>query len=105
MSRQNDGFEYHDGLLQRFLDVVYRAINFFKRWDRLPTLLAAVNLGALRDRLRAHNLHHTGYGIGASGDWTVGKDGCRSPETSFNRVAHPRAAMPADLSAPQCHCG
>src|SRR5258705_2860642 len=93
MSRQNDGFEYHDGLLQRFLDVVYRAINFFERWDRLPTLLAAVNLGVLRDRLRAHNLHHTGYGIGASGDWSVGKERWRSPDGSFNSLDHPRVGM------------
>src|SRR5258708_39652738 len=93
MSRQNDGFEYHDGLLQRFLDVVYRAINFFERWDRLATLLAAVNLGVLRDRLRAHNLHHTGYGIGASGDWSVGKERWRSPDGSFNSLDHPRVGM------------
>jgi Animal haem peroxidase len=93
MSRQNDGFEYHDGLLQRFLDVVYRAINFFERWHRLPTLLAAVNLGVLRERLRAHNLHHTGYGIGASGDWSAGKERWRSPDGSFNSLNHPRMGM------------
>jgi len=93
MSRQNDGFEYHYGLLQRLLDVVYRAINFIERWDRLPTFFAAVNLGVLRDRLRAHNLHHTGYGIRASGDWSAGKERWRSPDGSFNSFDHPRMGM------------
>jgi hypothetical protein len=51
MSRQNDGFDFHDGLLQRFLDVVYRVINFFVKWDRLSTLVGAVNLSVFRDRL------------------------------------------------------
>ena len=31
MSRQNDGFDIHKSLLQRFLDIVYRVINFFIR--------------------------------------------------------------------------
>jgi len=93
MSRRNDGFEFHGGLLQRLLDVVYRVINFFERWDRLPTLLAAVNLAVLRDRLRAHSLHHTGYGIGASGEWSAGRERWRSPDGSFNSLDHPRMGM------------
>src|SRR5258708_37550027 len=93
MSRQNDGFEFHHGLLQRLLNVVYRAINFFERWDRLPTLIGAVNLGVFRDRLRAHNLHHTGYGEGTSGDWGAGNERWRSPDGSFNSLDHPRMGM------------
>jgi hypothetical protein len=93
MSRRNDGFEFHGGLLQRFLDVVYRAINLIERWDRLPILLAAVNLSVLRDRLRAHNLHHTGYGIGASGGWSAGRERWRSPDGSFNSLDHPRMGI------------
>ena len=93
MSRQNDGFEFRIGLLQRLLDLVFRIINFFEKWDRLPTLLAAVNLAALRDRLRAHNLHHAGYGIGASGDWSAGHARWRSPDGSFNSLGHPRMGM------------
>ncbi|KRR01373.1 peroxidase [Bradyrhizobium valentinum] len=93
MSRRNDGFEFHGGLLQRFLDFVYRAINLIERWDRLPTWLAALNLGVLRDRLRAHNLYHTGYGIGASGDWSAGRERWRSPDGSFNSLHHPRMGM------------
>jgi Animal haem peroxidase len=93
MSRQNDGFDFHDGLLQRFLDVVYRVINFLVKWDRLSTLVGAVNLAVFRDRLRAHNLHHAGYGIGTSGDWSAGNARWRSPDGSFNSLGHPRMGM------------
>jgi len=93
MSRRNDGFEFRAGLPQRLLNVVYRAINFFEGWDRLSTFLAAVNLGVFRDRLRAHNLHHTGYGIEASGDWSAGRERWRSPDGSFNSLDHPRMGM------------
>jgi hypothetical protein len=93
MSRQNDGFVFYYSLLQRFLDVVYRAINFFVTWDRLQTLIGAVNLSVFRDRLRAHNLHHTGYGITTSGDWSAGYERWRSPDGSFNSLDHPRMGM------------
>jgi hypothetical protein len=93
MSRQNDGFTFHHDLLQRLLDVAYRAINFFVRWDRLPTLIGAVNLAVFRDRLRAHNLYHTGYGIGTSGDWGAGNERWRSADGSFNSLDHPRMGM------------
>src|SRR5512143_3411517 len=93
MSRQNDGFEFHATLLQRFLDVLYRIINVFVRWDRLPTLMSAVNLGVCRDRLRAHNLLHTGYGLKASSEWSAGKERWRSADGSFNSLDHPRMGM------------
>ena len=93
MSRENDGFKFHEDLLQRLLDVLYWVINFFVRWDLLPTLIAAVNLGVLRDRLRAHNLHHAGYGLEESSDWSAGKERWRSPDGSFNSLDHPRMGM------------
>ena len=37
----------------------FQLLNLFVRWDKLPTFLAAMNLGALRDVLRAKNLHNT----------------------------------------------
>jgi hypothetical protein len=37
----------------------FQFLNFFVRWDKLPTLLAVLNLGALREVLRAKNLHDT----------------------------------------------
>lgn len=93
MSRQNDGFEFHPSLLQRFLDVVYRLINIFVRWDYLPTLIAAINLAVYRDRLRKHNLHHTGYGIPSTSVWSPGNERWRSADGSFNSLDHPRMGM------------
>src|ERR1700732_2857639 len=93
MSRQNDGFEFRPTLLQRFLSAIYRLINFFVAWHRLPTLLAAANLGVYRDRLRADNLHHTGYGVTEASAWSAGKERGRSPDGSFNSLHHPRMGM------------
>jgi hypothetical protein len=93
MSRENDGFVFHPTLLERFLDVLYRFINLFVAWDRLPTLAGAVNLSVYRDRERARNLHHTGYGVAASTDWSAGNARWRSADGSFNSVGHPRMGM------------
>jgi hypothetical protein len=37
----------------------FQLLNLFVRWDKLPTFLAVTNLGALRELLRAKNLHNT----------------------------------------------
>jgi len=37
----------------------FELLNLFIRWDKLPTFLAVSNLGALREVLRAKNLHNT----------------------------------------------
>ncbi|WP_253075641.1 peroxidase family protein [Bradyrhizobium sp. 188] len=92
MSRENDGFVFHRDLLQWVPDVIYRAVNFFVTWDKLPTLLGAVNLSAFRDRLRERNLHHTGYGT-TSPRWNTGNDRWRSADGSFNSLDHPRMGM------------
>jgi hypothetical protein len=93
MSRENDGFEFHPTGLQRFLDATYRIINVFVRWDRLPMLMAAVNIAVFRDRLRAHNLHHTGYGVPSADKWKPGYERWRSADGSYNCLAHPRMGM------------
>ncbi|WP_247522602.1 peroxidase family protein [Bradyrhizobium sp. 190] len=56
-------------------------------------MIGAANLGVFRDRLRAHNLHHTGYGINTSGDWSAGKERWRTADGSFNSLGHPRMGM------------
>jgi len=38
---------------------LFQFLNVFVSWDKLPTFLAVTNLGALRDVLRAKNLHNT----------------------------------------------
>jgi hypothetical protein len=93
MSRENDGFEYRRGLLERLLRPIYAVINFFVVWHRLPTLLAAVNLSVFRDRLRQNNLHHTGYGLPAASDWVPGNERYRSADGSYNSLDHPRMGM------------
>ena len=40
-------------------DKFFEFLNLFVSWDKLPTFLAVANLGALRDVLRAKNLHNT----------------------------------------------
>lgn len=47
MSRENDGFVFHRDLLQWVPDVIYRAVNFFVTWDKLPTPLGAANLSGV----------------------------------------------------------
>ena len=37
----------------------FQVLNLFVPWHRLPTLIAVTNLGALREVLRAKNLHNT----------------------------------------------
>jgi len=93
MSRQNDGFEFHADWLQRLLSVIYRVINVFEPWDRLSTLVAAVNIAVFRDRLREYNLHHTGYGARCSSGWSDGNERWRSADGSFNSLEHPRMGM------------
>ena len=114
MSRENDGFEFRPGLLQRFLDVLYRVIDLFIRWDRLPTLIAAVNLGVFRDRLRAHNLHHTGlrHYSGAArcaagmlySCATRSRSRCRQPVITIRAPDSLTEALPAMLEFPRQQC-
>ena len=54
----------------------FQFLNLFVTWDKLPTFLAVTNLGALRDTLRAKNLHNTSDiavtepgGLRATVDW------------------------------------
>jgi hypothetical protein len=93
MPPQNEGFKYRQSLLQRCLDILYRAINTVVRWDRLPTLLAAVNLTVFRNRLRERNLHHTGYGCPHAAAWNADHQRWRSADGSFNSLGHPRMGM------------
>src|SRR3981081_1133455 len=93
MSRENDGFEYRRGLLERLLRPIYSVINFFVVWHRLPALRGAVNLSVFRDRLRQNNLHHTGYGLPAASDWVPGNERYRSADGSYNSLDHPRMGM------------
>jgi hypothetical protein len=93
MSGQNDSFEFRQSSLQRLLSILYEAINAVVRWDRLPKLMAGVNLLVFRNRLRERNLHHAGYGLSDAGEWTASYERWRSADGSFNSLEHPRMGM------------
>src|SRR5262245_45755630 len=93
MSRQNDGLQFKFSLLQRLLSAVFRVANVFVPLHRLLTLLGAVNLATLRDRLRRDNLHHAGYGVQAATPWVAGNERWRSADGSYNSLDHPRMGM------------
>jgi hypothetical protein len=88
MSRENDGFEYRRGLLERLLRPIYSVINYFVAWHRLPTLLGAVNLSVFRDWLRQFCLHHTGYGLPAAAI------GCQAVLSRLRRVRPAECRFP-----------
>jgi heme peroxidase len=93
MSRQNDGFEFKFSRLQRLLSAIFRVVNIFVSWDRLPTLIGAANIATLRDRLRRDNLHHAGYGVQAATPWMAGNERWRSADGSYNSLDRPRMGM------------
>jgi len=93
MSQENDGFEFHRSLGQRFIGAIYRVFNFFVPWHKLPTVLGGFNLEVFREVLRERNLHHTGYGLPAAPTWSKGNDRWRSADGSYNSLDHPRMGM------------
>jgi Animal haem peroxidase len=93
MSSQSDGFEFRQSLLQRLLALVYRAINTVVVWDRLPRIIAALNLIVFRNRLRERNLYHTGYGLAPPHGPSAEHARWRSADGSFNSLKHPRMGM------------
>ncbi|MCY1059384.1 peroxidase family protein [Nannocystis sp. SCPEA4] len=48
-----------ESLVGRAFPLLFRSINRFMDWHRLPTWLGVLNLAALRQTLRANNLHDT----------------------------------------------
>jgi hypothetical protein len=93
MSAQNDGFEFHRSLTQRAIHAIYRLVNVFVPWHRLPTVAGGFNLEAFRQVLRERNLHHTGYGLPAASEWIEGNERWRSADGSYNSLEHPRMGM------------
>ncbi len=76
------------GSLAAFLYVgFFRLLNLFRPWYRLPTFLGVMNLAALREVLRAHNLHSTSKEL--DGRETI-------------PVTNPAAAASLRLSTPPC---
>jgi hypothetical protein len=53
--RENDPKSF---LMELYVKI-FQFLNLFVAWHKLPTFLAVINLGALREVLRARNLHNT----------------------------------------------
>lgn len=50
-------YQYHPSLLERFLVKTFQIVNKFVQWHKLPGIVGAINLDAMRIELREHNLH------------------------------------------------
>ncbi|KAL8707948.1 MAG: hypothetical protein Q9220_007091 [cf. Caloplaca sp. 1 TL-2023] len=56
---------YKPGIGERLIVSLFHVVNKFIRWDKLPSIIGALNLEALRVELRQYNLHD-GYSSGAA---------------------------------------
>ncbi|KAL8947242.1 MAG: hypothetical protein Q9222_006456 [Ikaeria aurantiellina] len=56
---------YKPSLGERFIVALFHLVNKVIRWDKLPSIIGALNLEALRIELRQYNLHD-GYASGAA---------------------------------------
>jgi hypothetical protein len=92
-------YEYTPGLAQRALIAVFRGINKFIPWHKLPTYVGVINLAAFQYQLRQKNLHDT---YPTSSD--QGTRGC--PHLSDEQYLHTRHSdgLFNDLSAPKMGC-
>jgi hypothetical protein len=52
-------YRYRRTLTSRISSAVFRVVNLFLPWHRLPVILGAFNLNAYRDALREKNLYDT----------------------------------------------
>lgn len=62
---------YKPGLVDRLLVKCFRLVNKFIPWHKLPSLVGALNLDALRVELRQYNLHDGYASETAQGDPTT----------------------------------
>ena len=87
---------YKPGLGERFIVSLFHLVNKFIKWDKLPSIIGALNLEALRIELRQYNLHD-GYASGAAqGTQTTDPMSdkrfqyARNSEGKFNSTEMPR---------------
>lgn len=84
------------GLLDRLLVGIFHTVNKIISWHKLPTLIGAMNLDALRIELRQYNLHD-GYASGiaqgnSASDPMLDKrfESARQSDGKFNSTEMPR---------------
>jgi len=57
MAEREPTMTYHPGLLDKATISIFHFVNKFVPWYKLPGILGAFNLSALRTELRGYNLH------------------------------------------------
>lgn len=87
---------YKLGLTDRMLVAFFHFLNKYVSWHKLPTLIGALNLDALRLELRQYNLHDTYPDGNAQGTPSTCPmfdprfQAARSSDGTFNSTAMPR---------------
>ena len=87
---------YKPGLTDRLLVKLFHIVNKFIVWHKLPGLLGAVNLEALRVELRQYNLHDGYASEAAQGNQTTDPltdkrfETARNSDGNFNSTEMPR---------------
>ncbi|KAF2008058.1 heme peroxidase [Amniculicola lignicola CBS 123094] len=103
---------YHPSIIERASIPLFKAVNHFVPWHKLPSFLGALNVGAYRTELRQHNLHD----VYPSPDHQ-GKTGCphlenneylltRNSDGLFNALDQPKmgcAGMRFGRNVPRQH--
>ncbi|KAI4266536.1 MAG: hypothetical protein LQ337_008770 [Flavoplaca oasis] len=87
---------YKPSLTDRLLVKIFHVVNKFVVWHKLPSLLGAVNLEALRVELRQYNLHDGYASEAAQGNQTTDPltdkrfKTARNSDGKFNSIEMPR---------------
>lgn len=98
-SSEPQTYTYTPGLPQRLLISVYKGINKFVPWHKLPTYIGVINLDAYRYELRQQNLHDV-----YPSPKDQGTKGC--PALTSEQYLHARHSdgLFNDLAAPKMGC-
>lgn len=92
-------YEYKPSLPSRALIAIYKQINKYVPWHKLPNYIAVLNLNAFRDELRQKNLHDV-----YPSPEDQGRLGC--PHMNDDQYLHARHSdgLFNDLAAPKMGC-
>lgn len=98
-NRQEISYTYTPGIPQRLLIYIYKGVNKFIPWHKLPSYIGVLNIAAFRYELRHKNL----YDVYPSPD-AQGTPGC--PHMNDEQYLHTRHSdgLFNDLKAPKMGC-
>ena len=113
MEQQDVRPSYKPGLLDRLTVSLFHLINKFIPWHKLPAIIGALNLEALRVELRQYNLHDTypdGAAQGTEKTCPMKEDRFKTTRNSdglFNSTEMPKmgcAGMRLGRNFPRAYC-